>query len=372
MGKTLYLGEYCHDKSRRYSLPTVTLMEYVSDVISDVADDFSIISYALSNFKGRGRIETATTEKGKRVIYLPIKTQGGGKIKSFLTRLQNKEALLSGLLENVQNGDTLVVYHSLYLMDTIKRLRKKRSFRLILQVCEIYNDVTENKEGRKEEVSYILGADGYIFSSNTLNEMFNPENKPYAVIAGTYKREEEYEKPFDDGKIHLVYAGTFNPIKGGVFKAIDLALELDENYHLHILGNAEEGLFKAVIKRMMQAGAKTGCEITYDGCLQGEEYSKFLQKCHIGLSTQNENLPFSKTSFPSKILVYLANGLKVVSAPIEPVQATLSGGVYYYGDASFKEALSRAIADTADTRKIVNDLDMAARESICRLFAKNK
>jgi glycosyltransferase involved in cell wall biosynthesis len=200
--------------------------------------------------------------------------------------------------------------------------------------------------------------------------MFNKENKPYAVIAGAYKSQPRYEAYPDDGKIHLVYAGTFNPIKGGVFKAIDMAAELDENYHLHILGNAEEALFKAVVKHMIQTGAKTGCEITYDGCLQGEEYSKFLQKCHIGLSTQNENLPFSKTSFPSKILVYLANGLKVVSAPIEPVQATLSGGVYYYGDLSFKEAASRAMAEDIDTREIVKDLDRAARESVCRLLKK--
>jgi hypothetical protein len=124
MGKTLYLGEYCHDNSRRYSMPTVTLMEYVSDVINDTLDDFSVISYASSDFKGRGRTKEVITESGKRVIYLPIKTQSGGKIKSFFTKIQNKTALLNGLLENIEDGDTLIVYHSLYLIDIIRRLRK--------------------------------------------------------------------------------------------------------------------------------------------------------------------------------------------------------------------------------------------------------
>ena len=45
------------------------------------------------------------------------------------------------------------------------------------------------------------------------------EGKPYAILMGTYHSESVLSTPKDD-KIHLVYAGTFNPKKGGVFNAI--------------------------------------------------------------------------------------------------------------------------------------------------------
>ena len=72
-----------------------------------------------------------------------------------------------------------------------------------------------------------------------------------------------------------------------------------------------------------------------------------MQKCDIGLSTQNPEGLFNDTSFPCKILSYMANGLRVVSVRI-PVIETSSVGtdVYYYEN--------QTVVDIADTIKGIN------------------
>ncbi len=71
--------------------------------------------------------------------------------------------------------------------------------------------------------------------------------------------------------------------------------------------------YKVEILSASYIAAKTKCKITYDGAFYVKKYYEFLQKCHIGLSTQNPYEPFNNSSFPSKVLVYMANGLRVVS-----------------------------------------------------------
>lgn len=48
-----------------------------------------------------------------------------------------------------------------------------------------------------------------------MNDMFNLACKPYALEYGVYKCSKSLSERFDDGKIHIVYAGTFDPSKGG-------------------------------------------------------------------------------------------------------------------------------------------------------------
>ena len=50
---------------------------------------------------------------------------------------------------------------------------------------------------------------------------------------------------------------------------------------------------------------------------------KFIQKCQIGLCTQNIDAAFNTTSFPSKILSYMSNGLEVVGVNIAAIKNSM-------------------------------------------------
>ena len=202
-------------------------------------------------------------------------------------------------------------------------------------------------------------ADAYIFSSTQLEKRINTKQKKYAICLGTYQVEPDRGIRFHDGKIHVVYAGTFDPRKGG---AIAAAGEfLPENYHIHIIGFGSEKDKKYLLNKIEEVSKKSKCTVTYDGLKSGEEYIRFIQSCDIGLSTQNPDAAFNETSFPSKVLSYLANGLRVVSIRIRALEQSAVNDLLFYYDENSPQAIAEAVKrinpeTVYDSRKRIADL----------------
>ena len=190
-------------------------------------------------------------------------------------------------------------------------------------------------------MAYFQIADAFFFSTEMLNESINKTSKPYVVNYGTYRVEEIIKSKFDDGLIHCVYAGTLDPKKGGCAASIAAAEFLPEGYHIHILGFGNDDYIKKTNDLIDEISLKTKCQITYDGLKSGKEYLSFLQSCHIGLSTQNPDASFNATSFPSKVLSYLSNGLHVVTVDVPSISNSKVGAILTY----YKKQDPREIAN---------------------------
>jgi ribonucleotide reductase alpha subunit len=241
-----------------------------------------------------------------------------------------------------------------------KKLKSKTV--IILEVEEIYDDVKPSKLWRYIEYKVFKVADKYIFPTELLNKKINNVNKPYVVVHGTYCVEEKRTQIQVGNDVHIVYAGTFDPIKGGAQAAAAAAEHLPQNYHVHIIGFGSEEQVRSVTNLVLEISKKTTARITYDGLLKDEEYIQFLQKSHVGLSTQTPDGEYNETSFPSKILSYMANGLRVVSVRIKVVKESAIGdAVYYYSEQtprSIAEAImSININDPYDSRALIEKLD---------------
>jgi hypothetical protein len=201
-----------------------------------------------------------------------------------------------------------------------------------------------------------------------LNDVVNKKNLPYAVIHGTYDVEPVLNQQSGD-KIHVVYAGTLSKIKGGAYAAAESARFLGENYRVHILGFGNNEQVEEIKALADKISAENGCRVSYDGCLSGEKYLRFIQACHIGLSTQNPQGGFNETSFPSKILTYMANGLQVVSARIPVVECSAVNDYIIYYDSQTPENIASAIKNVdlkncTDTREIIRELNKDFKEKI--------
>lgn len=235
------------------------------------------------------------------------------------------------LVFKVKKNGSVIVYHSLAYYKTIIWAKRIKRFRLILEVEEIYQDVSCNSKSlRKIEYRMFDIADAYTFSTELLDQKLNASGKPCVINYGTYLSEPQIAERFDDGRIHVVYAGTFDPRKGGVSAAVAAAEYLPANYHLHILGFGSVTETDTVKELVAATQAKTEATVTFDGMLRGREYTEFLQKCHIGLSTQNPDAAFNATSFPSKVLSYMSNGLSVVSIDIDAVAKSKVGSCIWF------------------------------------------
>lgn len=363
--KIKYIGYYDikeNAKEKRiFSLAAKTKMDYIVHCLQENGYDVEILSLALSD----------------REIFLPgrrIKTRNGNQLvlipsiakKNFITKIIRhfwpNIYLLKYLLKNVKKDETIIVYHSLEYRNILSIAKKILGFRLILEVEEIYADVIKSEKISKYEYRVISLAEAYIFSTPLLDEKLNDHRKPSISIYGTYKVEDDHGNKIDDGKIHVVYAGTFDPRKGGAYAAISAARFLGSKYHMHIAGFGTEIENEAIKNSIEKTIKETNCKITYEGLLTGDDYINMLQSCHIGLSTQTSTALFNDTSFPSKVLTYLANGLRVVSTRIKVLETSKVSDLLYYYDSDTSFEIAEAIKKIDyklpyDSRRRLQELD---------------
>lgn len=366
MKKIFYMAYYNSTNSgekRNAVLSSVNKMNYICEALENNGYNTEIVSASGATEKKFCKSKKVKlTDKTTLKLFSSLPRLN--RIVSVINRVILKTKLFLYMIKNTNKDSIVMVYHSLGYMSLVKRLKKLKGFKLIIEAEEIYGDVIGDEKTSQKEYEFFKIADGFIFPTELLSEKVNTEKKPEAIIYGTYHIEKELPKLFSDGKIHCVYAGTFDPRKGGAIASAESAMFLDENYHVHILGFGNEKEKAEMLNTIDNISKKSKADITYDGLLSGEEYIKFIQSCDIGLSTQNPNGKYNDTSFPSKILSYMANGLRVVSIRIPAIEKSAVGKFMYYYDEQTPENIAKAIksidfSEEYDSRKTIGVLDKA-------------
>lgn len=387
MNKLKYIAYYSdpdETKSRKTEPSADTKADYIISALKAAGYEVSVVSMCYEkNRVGLLKKSAAyvTEKNGTQVHFVPSATSKYRVMRLFARQLMKRSIRQLVKKECIDTDCKIVIYHSLGMYDVIKLL-KRHNKAFTLEVEEIYSDVMtkRKKQNRKKEDFMFSAAQSYIFSTELLNKEINTENKPYAVCNGTYTVAESLakEKIFDDKeKIHCVYAGTLDPRKGGATAAATAGGFLPENYHMHILGFGSAAETENMKKLTEQVNSKAKATVTYDGLLTGEEYLKFIQSCDIGLSTQDPNADFNGTSFPSKILSYMSNGLRVVSVRIPVVEQSAVGDMLYYYNNQTPEEIAKAIMavdinDGYDSRLYLSGLDKKFAEEVGNILDTKK
>ncbi len=329
-------------EKRNTSPATVTKVDYILKVLDRLGVKTEVVS-ASDTVCGE-RYPESITQIGQNVVLKKFKTLcRGNKILNVISRSLFNFRFYNYLLKNVKYGDVVFAYHSLALIWILKCLKRLRNIRLILEVEEIYGDVKENKKISKKELRFFKLADAYIFPTELLNEKINKDSKPFTIVYGTYNINTSQIEKFSDGKTHCVYAGTLDPDKGGAAMAVSAGEHLNDKFVIHILGFGTQEQIDKINKEIETANQKNGARLIYEGVLRGAEYDNFLKKCHIGLSTQISSASFNDTSFPSKVLSYLSNGLTVVSGTISVLTTSKLNELICYYDDNEGKSISKAI-----------------------------
>jgi len=220
MEKIYYIGfydTYEYQNEKRTGAPSGrNKMEYIFQSIEKNGYHIEILSPAWTAHQS-GRFARRIVKISDRVTLVLCSTFGASNIfMKFFRKYIPICWLFLMLLLNVSKSDTVISYHSMDLMWPVYLAKKIKKFKLLLEVEEIYQDVKQyNRVARKMEYKIFEIADKYLFSNDLLNKKINKNNKPYEVIYGTYQLEYDRKCKFEDKKIHVVYAGTFNPRKGG-------------------------------------------------------------------------------------------------------------------------------------------------------------
>ena len=347
--------------ARNYSVAAANKMDYIIESLVKIGYDVEVVSASACIESGTFRWYKSRVEERqphvKTRFFSSFRCRS--KILILLRLIWGVLQLLSYLLFCVKKGESIWVYHSLYYYNVILLAKKIKKFKLILEVEEIYRDVSPvPRYMERWECKMIDVADKFVFSTDLLNDKVNRQKKPHLVIYGTYRCEPVMSERHGDNKVHVVYSGTLDPNKGGAMAAAGVAASLPSTYRVHILGFGNPGEIQAIKELCEEMSGKCGAVVSYDGVL-------------------NPNAAVNNTSFPSKILSYMSNGLQVVSADIEAVRRAygISGYIYYYrkqnpGDIA-NAILNVDLDNPFDTRAVVQSLDNRFVEQLS-LFLRDR
>lgn len=375
MRKIYYLGSYSNSKYRNCAPSAKSKMDYIIIALNNLHHSVNIISPS-SGIRGSFKfLKKEDYLESYNKLIIPKTYVSQFKLLNVIKYIYTDLWMFLFILFNIKRDDKVIVYHSLGYYKLIAILKKIIGFKMILEVEEIYSDVIGNKKLRAKELAFFKLADSYIFPTELLDQYVNTEHKPSSIVYGTYKVEKERGHKFHekDGKIHLVYAGTFDPRKGGVSAAAAAGEYLDKNFHIHILGFGSEEEKKVLKKQIEEVNSKNGAIVTMDGLLSGEDYIKFLQSCDAGFSTQNPDADFNDTSFPSKVLSYLSNGLRVVSVRIKALEESKVGDFLYFYEGNDPKKIAETVEsinfdEAYDSREFISQLDKEFIESLKKIL----
>lgn len=370
-----YYDEIHKRYKRNYTLAATTKIDYIVSALNKKGFSVDIIS--LSECTESSLVFTKVEKKtiSDKTSLRLFFSWGlhSNRVSRVLKRLVITIQFIFWFILNYKRGEQIIVYHSLRIAKLLLPLQNILNLNIVGEIEEIYTDVQNmSTKWRKLEHKFIENCSAYLFPSQLLNERYNQYNKPSIIVHGLYSTEKDRNMKFEDNKHHIVYAGTFDSRKGGAAAAA-AARFLPENFHVHIcgFGNIEDtNKIKAIIKEVQKIAKAT---VSYEGLLKGEEFINFIQKCEIGLSTQDPSAKFNSTSFPSKILTYLSNGLKVVTIDISAIRTSGVGDVLFYYEEQTPEKIASTIisasqAKNFDGRSILMELDKKFIDNLDSIF----
>lgn len=333
-----------------FAIPAVVKMNYIIDALNTSGYEVCVISpsFILKNKKysfdkgGYKKINEFTK------LWLPpsfgLKTKLGKYCSAFISLFFWFFKLLK-----LNNKDTLIVYHTPVLSLPIRLAKKIKNFNLIVEIEEIYTFAFDrSKKTLKKEMKLIKSTKKHIVVNDLISDLIGIDKSKTITCYGPYKINRNIiPKKFTDGKIHIVYAGSFSLSKGGVQNAINAARYLSTNYIMHILGFGTNNEIDEVKNLINEVNELKVCEVHYEGEKHGEEYQSFMKGCSIGLNPQKWG-KYMLYAYPSKILVYLSLGLNVVTSPLKSLTLSSLNPYLNY----FYEETPQAIAEAIMKAKI--------------------
>lgn len=372
--KIYYLIHFDNKTNRNVTPSAITKGKYVASALASCSSEVEIVSLAYPTKDSQDEVYYQVSENV--ICHLFKGKYSNNRIIRYLNHKLYDKKIRKYLKQNVKKDDIVVVYHSLANMKLVKYIKKNITDKIVYEVEEIYGDVINDEKAKIKELKTFKNASSYIFSNDYLNSIINTKQLPYVTCYGTYEIPTLYKEAFNDNLIHCLYAGTLDCQKQGAAIAINTARYLPNNYIIHILGfgtSQDLSYTKNLIDEINKQYGVT--KVIYEGVKLNEEYLKFIQKCQIGLSTQNMDASFNDTSFPSKILSYMSNGLEVVSANIGVVKNSKISQYIHFYEVQDEKAIANVILNINLNAKsnnvdVVKELDKEFKEDLKAMLVK--
>lgn len=235
-----------------------------------------------------------------------------------------------------QTDDKIVILgYSLYLpyLKVIKKLKKRHNnihMSIIIPdlPCE-YGILPKGKLKRyismyygKKTMSFNQYIDSFVLLTEEMKKPLGLKEKPFVVVEGILNSSSILEHTNNAKKKVIFYSGTLD-VKFGIELLLDAFCQISNcDIELWICGagNAEEQVKQAAIK---------DDRIKFLGYCSYDDVKKLREQATILVNPRNSNDEFTRYSFPSKTIEYLASGIPVVMYKLKGIPKEYDKHIYY-------------------------------------------
>lgn len=188
--------------------------------------------------------------------------------------------------------------------------------------------------------------DYFIFITKHMKNVF--PNRPYCVVEGLVdiKMENAAEPEKLESKKAAMYAGALFE-KFGISTLIDAFSQINGDFELWLFGTGD------AVSEIKQKAAQDP-RIKYFGSLPNDKILKFQKKALLLINPRFSSKEFTKYSFPSKLMEYLASGTPTLTTRLPGIPDDYNDKFYFIDDESvegFKFALENCLnKNTQDLR----------------------
>ena len=171
--------------------------------------------------------------------------------------------------------------------------------------------------------------DGYIYFTKYMNEMLNNKGRNWLVVEGMINREyfSNDSNQYDEKIKYIMYAGTLHE-KFGIASLVEAFTKLEnKNVELWIFG---QGDYLNKIKNISENHSK----IKYKGLKNKSEIFEISKSALFLINPRPSSEEFTKFSFPSKTLEYLASGRPLLTTNLIGIPNEYREYIYIFSDES--------------------------------------
>lgn len=204
--------------------------------------------------------------------------------------------------------------------------------------------------------------DYYIILTEQMNELVNPKNKPYVVIEGMVdikmnkmqnKIEEKYEEKV------IIYAGALRE-KYGIKSLIEAFIELkDKDARLWLFGDGD-------LVNEINTYQEKDSRIKYFGVVPNEYVVREQLKATLLVNPRPSIEEFTKYSFPSKNMEYMASGTPVLTTPLQGMPQEYNDYVYLFEDETVDGMIKTLTTIFSKDKSELHDKGIRAREFVLK------
>lgn len=258
-----------------------------------------------------------------------------------IKNLWQMAAVFFSTLKRSFRSDSAVVYDVLnasvaYGAVLAGRLMRRPCIGVVTDLPQLM--VTGTKASHTKLVNKVMEkSTAYVFLTEAMNDKVNPTGKPYVIIEGCcdVNMEQVNCKSATEGDRVCMYAGLLDA-RYGVKAMVEAFLLADvPGTQLHIYGG---GPYATELEEV----AKTHPNVIYRGTVMNSEVVAAELEASLLINPRPTREEFTKYSFPSKNLEYMASGTPVLTTKLPGMPEEYYPYVYLF-DAETVEGMAQTI-----------------------------